>query len=114
MYLEDSIRQIVKDIDPRFDCHFEHNRAGVGYAITQRTPLGNVLPYAFVPWDGVTKEFFDNMRKSIYTNRNGDPLREVAESEEKHEKRLAERQDEEIDYLVKSTAPRLKRAIGDI
>lgn len=112
MYFEESIRRIVKDIDPRFDCKFDFRREG--YAITQTTPLGAVSQYDFIPWNGLNKAFFDRMRRNVYINRNGNPLLDMLESNEKIQRRSAEREADTNDYLIKSTAPRMQRAVKEV
>jgi hypothetical protein len=109
---ENNIRQLVKGIDPRFDCRV--NRRNGNYEITQTSPMGLVSLWGVLPWDGVNKEFFDNMRRTIYINRNGDPLREIEEHNQRIEKRREEKQGENIDYLTKSTAPAIHRAFREI
>jgi hypothetical protein len=109
---EGTIRRLVKEIDGRFDCHFDRMRQG--YTITQTSPLGRTEPFAFLPWDGVTKEFFDNMRFNMYVNRNGDPLRELMQHNDELERRRAEKADANIDYMAKVAAPDLLRAFKDV
>jgi RNA binding exosome subunit len=110
--LEDSIRQIVKDIDARFDCYW--NRGSERYVITQRGPFGNVMQFDSVRYDNVTKGFFDHIREVVYENRNGHIWKDMEENNYKAERRKAEKEEEDTDYLIKSTAPTLRRAIREL
>jgi hypothetical protein len=115
MYEESTVRRLVKEIDLRFDCCFDFNREG--YRITQKSPLGRVSLFDFIGYRDLQsdkgKAFFDRMRQTMYVNRNGDPLREVEENNDLLDRRQAEKQDEDTEYLVKSTAPRMYRALQE-
>jgi hypothetical protein len=112
MYEVPTIQRIVKEIDPRFDCEFDHKREA--YVITQTSPLGVVSVFDRIRYDRLNKSFFDHIREMVYINRNGDPAREVEESNARFEKRNAEREEQNIEYLAKSTGPRMLQAFKEI
>jgi hypothetical protein len=109
---EETIRRLVKEIDTRFDCIASIRRGG--YTITQKSPLGMVSDFAFIPWDGLTKTFFDNMRRNIWLNRNGNPMRDIVQNNAELEQRHNEKVEENIDYVTKTAAPDLLRAFKDV
>jgi hypothetical protein len=105
---EGTIRRLVKEIDPRFDCRFDLEQAE--YIITQKSPLGQVSFWAAIPWNGITKDFFDHMRQTLYVNRNGDPMREMEEHNRKIVERREQAQDDAMDDLARETGPAMRRA----
>jgi hypothetical protein len=109
---EGTIRRLVREIDPRFDCRADVEQAE--YIITQTSPLGLVSFWGAIPFDNVTKEFFDHMRQTLYVNRNGNPMRDMEEHNRAIEERRERQQDEAMDDLAKETGPAMRRAFLDM
>ena len=82
---EATIRRLVKEIDPRFDCRWESDSEE--YVITQTSPLGSVSWFDSVRYDRLTRAFFDHMREIVYINRNGDITERVAKLNQKKAER---------------------------
>ena len=112
MYEVPTIQRLVKDIDQRFDCHFDHGSES--YVITQKSPLGQVSVFDTVRYDRLAKGFFDHMRQTLYENRNGNIMQKMAENNQKAEARKAEKADAHIEGLVKETGPAMRRALMDL
>lgn len=101
MYEVESIRRLVKDIDTRFDCRWESDSEE--YVITQTSPLGQVSWYGSIRYDELNSAFFDDMRRNVYINTNGDVLSEVMEQQIAAEIHKDKAIDDEISDVVKET-----------
>lgn len=112
MYEVPTIQRLVKEIDPRFDCHFDHGREA--YVITQKSPLGLISVFDLIRYDRLNKGFFDHMRQTIYENRNGNMFQKMMENNAKVEARKAEKAEAHIEDLAKETAPAIHRAFMEM
>jgi len=105
-----SIRRLIKEIDLRFDVYFDHDKKQ--YVVTQTGPGGHTSIWDSFSWP--TREFFEHMRRTIYVNRNGDPVLEALRSGDIVEQRREEKQDENLDYATREAAPYMYRALREL
>lgn len=117
MFFTESIRRIVREIDPRFDVRWEPD--STEYVITQTNPQGETSWFDSISFEDIARNgdkaqaFFEHMRRVVYTNRNGDI---VAETENKVRNMAAKRDEkrrEAVHNLVKDEGERLYRAIRE-
>ena len=84
------IRRVLKDIDPLFDIDFNFDTESY-------TIYFNGYFFRTVPYGEFTADTAQDIRKVLWTNTNGDIMREVEENNEQIEKRT-ERERSDLAY----------------
>jgi len=97
-----SIRKIVKAIDRRFDVYYD---ADINkYVITQyNNYFGSIAP------KDLNRDFFDNMRKTIWININGSILDEIDKNNEKIRKENEEKENNIISCMARDLYKPLRK-----
>jgi hypothetical protein len=106
---EETIRRLVKEIDPRFDCSVDMGSGMVD--VTRRSPLGNISLFDRVHLSSIDRAYFEHMRKVIYINIHGDIERHVQESEKRQERRSEREMSNLSEDIAKDLRKPLRHAI---
>lgn len=90
----ESKRKILREIDKDFQ--IEVCPISETYKVTHRG--GH---FQTIPWTDFTKETVENIRKTVYTNRNGSIIEELDEHNFKREQAIQKQKDEMIHETAK-------------